>query len=204
MQFQHGLLLALFFASASCVTFKQFDDKARASREPGYEACIITKDGNVITGQTFKHRNYDPYDYNLVRVTNQSNAFTMDGKSYSDQDVVAFQDKKAFHKRFQDLFLILLAKGKINLYYFDKTGYDRTYNPSAGPGNIQRTNTRTTTYFFEKEKDKIIPIGLNELKEAVKDNPNALNKLRSYYPKESHSGELNVDKLAAVIEMYNQ
>ena len=88
-----------FLACASfmaCVTFKQFDNRAKAARETNYEASIIKKDGTVITGKTFKHKNYDAYDPNLVRVTNSNNAFTIDGNKYNDSDVVIFQDKKAY------------------------------------------------------------------------------------------------------------
>lgn len=159
----------------------------------------------MITGETLKHQNYDPYDANLVRVTNSDNAFTLDGKKYNDSDVVVFQDKKAFHKRFNNIYLIRLVKGKINLYYFDKTGYDKTYSfNNGGPTTVTSTNNRKSTYFFEKENNKIFPIGISDLKNAVKDNQQALNKLNSYYPKDSYSKELNIEKLVSVIEMYNQ
>ncbi len=189
----------------SCVTFKQFDNRAKAARETNYEASIIKKNGTVITGETLKHKNYDPYDPNLVRVTNSDNALTIDGKKYNDSDVVVFQDKKAFHKRFNNIYLIRLVKGKINLYYFDNTGYDKTYTfHSSGPTTTTSTNNRKSTFFFEKEDNKIFPIGISDLKNAVKDNQKALTKLNSYYPKDSYAKELNIEKLVSVVETYNQ
>lgn len=198
-----AFLVCAFFSS--CVTFKQFDNRAKSARETSYETSIIRKDGKVITGETLKHKNHDPYDPNLVRVTNNDNALIIDGKKYNDSDVVVFQDKKAFHKRFGNIFLIRLVKGKINLYYFDDTGYDKTYTfYSGGPTTTTSTSNRKSTFFFEKENDKILPIGISDLKIAVKDNQQALSKLNSYYPKDSYKKELNIEKLVSVIETYNQ
>ena len=192
-------------ACSSCVTFKQFDNRAKAARETNYEASIIKKDGTVITGKTLKHKNYDAYDPNLVRVINSDNAFTMDGKKYNDSDVVVFQDKKAFHKRFNNIYLIRLVKGKINLYYFDTTGYDKTYTfNSSGPTTTTSTNNRKSTFFFEKEINKFFSIGISDLKNAVKDNQQAFGKLNSYYPKATYAKELNIEKLVSVVEIYNQ
>src|SRR5579863_6549102 len=167
------LIYILFFYS--CVTFKQFDSKAEASREASYEAAIIKNDGSIITGRTLKHRNYDSYDHNLVRITNRNDALTLDGKKYNDSDVVAFQDKNAFHKRFNSLYLIRLVRGKINLYYFDNTGYTKVYNFSNGPTSMQSYNNRKSTFYFEKD-GQIVTIGIAELKSAVKDNEQALRK----------------------------
>lgn len=190
---------------SSCVTFKQFDNRARFARETNYEASIIKKNGTVITGETLKHKNYDPYDPNLVRVINSDNALTIDGKSYNDSDVVVFQDKKAFHKRFKEVFLIRLVKGKINLYYFDNTGYDKKYTVNtSGPTTTTSTNNRKSTFFYEKENNKIIPIGISDLKNAVKDNELAFTKLNSYYPKDPYLKELSIEKLVSVLEIYNK
>lgn len=199
------LAVLTFTTYASCVTFKQFDDRAKAARESSYEASIIKKSGEIVTGEILKHKNYDSYDPNLVRVIYRDNALTIDGKQYNDSNVVAFQDKKAYHKRFNNIFLIRLVKGKINLYYFDDTGYDKTYTfNSSGPTTVNSTSKRKSNFFFEKEENKIFPIGISDLKNAVKDNQEAFNKLNSYYPKDSYSKELNIEKLVSVIEIYNQ
>jgi hypothetical protein len=42
------------------------------------------------------------------------------------------------------------------------------------------------------------------LREAVKDNANALNQLNDSFPKDHYVKNLNVDKLTAVINLYNQ
>jgi len=189
------LLFVTSLCAASCVTFKQFDDKAKSARETSYEAAIIKEDGTVTRGNSLKHRNYDPYDHNLVRVTGSEKAFTIDGSTYSDKDVVCFQDRKAFHKRFNGAYLIRLVKGRMNLYYFDNT---------ANYKNISYSATRTTAYFFEKENGVIMPIGLASLREAVKDNPAALAKLQAAYPHDKVTGELNVEKIAGVFYTYNQ
>jgi hypothetical protein len=201
----HYFLFLLCLTFSSCVTFKQFDNRAKSARETSYEASIVKKDGKIISGEVLKHKNHDPYDANLVRVINSENAFTIDGQNYHDSNVVAFQDKKAYHKRFNNIFLVRLVKGKINLYYFDNTGYDKTttFN-SGGPTTINSTSTRKSAFFFEKEKDKILPIGISELKKAVEDNQKVLNKLTSYYPKDSYSKELNIEKLVSVVEAYNE
>ena len=205
MQTKIYVALFLFTAFSSCVTFKQFDDRAKASREMTYEASIIKNNGTVYTGEQLKHKNYDPYDANLVRVTYKDNALTLDSKKYNDSDVVAFQDTKAFHKRFNNIYLIRLVKGKMNLYYFDATGYDKTFSSQQnGPTNITRKNERRSTYFFDKNGGKINPIGLTELKEAIKDKPQALKKLNASYPKDSYAKELNVEKLVSVVELYNK
>lgn len=199
------LLSFLVFAGlSSCVTFKQFDNKAKSAREQNYEASIITNDGTMITGKTLKHKNYDSYDPNLVRVINRDNALSLDGKNYNDSNVVIFQDKKAFRKRYNNVFLIRLVKGKINLYYFDETGYSKTTTFTNGPTRTSSTNNRRTTFFFEKENNNISPIGIKELRNAVKDNPTALNKLNSYYPKDSYLRELNIEKLVSVVRTYNE
>lgn len=204
MQTKHFYLLLIILSFPSCVTFKQFDKKAETARESTYDASIIKKDGTVYTGKTLKHRNYDSYDHNLVRVINKDNALTLDAKKYNDSDVVAFQDKKAFHKRFNDLYLIRLVKGKMNLYYFDNTGYTKTYTFSNGPTRMNSSGNRRSDFFFEKGDNKILPIGIAELKNAVKDNPEVLKKLNSYYPKDSYAKELNIEKLVAVVRAYNK
>ena len=204
MRLKLYLAFLICVAFSSCVTFKQFDKRAKASRETNYDASIVKKDGTVITGKSFKHKNYDSYDHNLVRVINKDNAFTMDGKKYNDSDVVAFQDSKAFHKRYNNLYLIRLVKGKMNLYYFDNTGYTKTYTYSNGPTSINSSSNRRSTFFFEKDDNKIYPIGIRDFKEAVKDNPKALAKLNSYYPKDNYAKELNIEKLVSVVKMYNQ
>ncbi|WP_415060807.1 hypothetical protein [Flavobacterium sp.] len=198
------LSLIAFAGISSCVTFKQFDSKAKTARETNYEASIIKKDGTIITGQTLKHKNYDPYDPNLVRVINSDKALTLDGKNYNDSNVIIFQDKKAFRKRYNDVFLIRLVRGKINLYYFDQTGYTKTYTYSSGPTKTNSVNNRTTTFFFEKNNDNILPIGIKELRNAIKDNAAALNLLNSYYPKDSYKKELNIEKLVSVVKKYNE
>jgi hypothetical protein len=204
MQTKLYYLLLIVVTFSSCVTFKQFDKKAKAARESTYEASIIKNDGTIFTGKTLKHKNYDSYDHNLVRVINKENALTLDSKKYNDSNVVAFQDNKAFHKRFNDLYLIRLVKGKMNLYYFDNTGYTKTYGFTNGPTRINSSSNRRSTFFFEKENDKIFPIGIAELKNAVQDNPAALKKLNSYYPKNSYSKELNIEKLVSVVRTYNE
>jgi hypothetical protein len=204
MQTKRNYLLLIIVIFSSCVTSKQFDKKAKTARESNYEASIIKKDGTIYTGKTLKHKDYDSFDHNLVRVIRKDNALTLDSKKYNDSDVVAFQDKKAFHKRFNNLYLIRLVKGKINLYYFDNTGYTKTYTFSNGPTGINSSSNRRSTFFFEMEKDKILPIGIAELKKAVQDNPEALKKLNSYYPKNSYARELNIEKLVSVVRIYNK
>lgn len=204
MQTKPYYLLLIIISFSSCVTTKQYDKRAKTARESNYDAFIIKKDGTMFTGKTLKHKNYDPYDHSLVRVINKDNALTLDAKKYNDSDVVAFQDKKAFRQRFNNLYLIRLVKGKINLYYFDNTGYTKTYTYSNGPTTINSSSNRRSTFFFEKENNKILPIGIAELKNAVKDNPEALKKLNSYYPKDSYSRELNIEKLVSVVKTYNQ
>jgi hypothetical protein len=81
MRLKLYLAFLICVAFSSCVTFKQFDKRAKASRETNYDASIVKKDGTVITGKSFKYKNYDSYDHNLVRVVNKDNAFTMDGKN---------------------------------------------------------------------------------------------------------------------------
>jgi hypothetical protein len=202
-KFYYTLLVTITFSS--CVTFKQFDNRAKSARESTYEASIIKKDGTIYKGQTLKHKNKDPYDPNLVRIINSDNALTLDSKKYNDSDVVVFQDSKAFHKRFNNVFLIRLVKGKINLYYFDNTGYDKTYTfNSSGPTTTNSVNTRKSTFYFEKENSKIFPIGISELKNAVSDNQQVLKKLNSFYPKDSYAKELNIEKLVSVVEDYNK
>jgi hypothetical protein len=188
----------------SCVTFKEYDDRAKDARETNYASFVQTEDGKIISGKTLKHKNYDPYDHNLVRVTGSSKAFSIDGIKHSDADVVAFQDSKAYHKRFHDLYLIRLVKGKINLYYFDVTGFDKNYTYSNGPTTVQKTNNRRTTFFFEKGDSGITKIGLKELREAVKDNRAALAKLNNAYSKDDYARELNIEKLVAVVQAYNK
>jgi hypothetical protein len=192
MKLKNCLPLSILLICCSCVTFKQYDSKAKESRDSNYEAFIVKKDGEIISGQSLKHRSYDAYDPYLVRVINKDDAFKIDGKKYNDSDVVVFQDKNAYHKRFNNLYLVRLVTGKMNLYYFDTTGYTKTYTYSApGPANIKSTNNRKSSFFFEKEKDKIVLIGISEFKEAVGDNPEALEKLNKYYPKETYFKELN-------------
>lgn len=204
MKPKHYFAFLVCLAYSSCVTFKQFDKRAKAAREADYEASIIKKDGEVITGKALKHKDHDPYDPNLVRVTNNNNALSIDGKTYNDSNVVGFQDKKAFHKRFDNIFLVRLVKGKMNLYYFDNTGYSKTYTFSNGPTSVNSSSNRRSTFFFDKGNNKILPIGIRELRNAVKDNPVALKKLNSYYSKDSYSKELNIEKLVSVVETYNR
>lgn len=204
MRFINFVLISLCLTYSSCVTFKQYDSKAKNSRDNNYEAFIVKTDGKIIGGEVLKHRNYDSYDGNLVRVINKDNAFTIDGKNYSDKDVIAFQDKKAYHKRFENLFLIRLVKGKINLYYFDNTGYTKTYTFSNGPTTHTSINNRKSTFYFEKGKGEIIPVGISELKEAIQKNVEASDKLNKYYPKDSYTKELNIEKIVEVINLYNQ
>ena len=204
MKIKSFYFILMVFLFSSCVTFKQFDSKAKDARDPNYESFIMKKDGKVISGKTLKHKNYDSYDHNLVRVINKDNAFKIDGTNYNDADVIVFQDAKAFHKRFDNLYLIRLVKGKINLYYFDNTGYNKTYTFSNGPTTVNSSSNRKSTFYFEKEKDKIFKIGVSELKEAVKDNSKASHKLQGYYPKDSYKKELDIEKLVSVINVYNQ
>lgn len=44
---------------SSCVTFKQFDNRARDAKEPSYPVSLIKKDGTVYSGQELKHKNFD-------------------------------------------------------------------------------------------------------------------------------------------------
>ena len=190
MKYSMLVLISLFLCS--CVTFKQYDNKAKEAKDSNYEAYILKDDGTIISGKSLKHRDYDTYDHNLVRLTNKDNAFTLDGTKYTDKNVLVFQDKKAYHKYFSGMFLIRLVKGNINLYYFDQTGY-----------NMGR-NVRKSFFYFEKAVDRITPIGIKELREAVKDNAAALAKLNGYYPKDHYAKELSIEKLVSVIKIYNQ
>ena len=51
MRLKLYLAFLICVAFSSCVTFKQFDKRAKASREINYDASIIKKDGTVITGE---------------------------------------------------------------------------------------------------------------------------------------------------------
>lgn len=182
------ILLTPFFPA--CVTFKQFDDKAKDARDAGREAFIERANGEVVAGKTLTHKNHHGYDASLVRQTNNKNAFKIDGVGYNDSDVVVFQDQHAYHKRWKDIYLIRLVKGKIDLYYFD----DMT---PGGQG-------RTTNFFFQKGNEPISGVGVGVLRAAVKDNPQALKKLNGYYPKDRYMNQLNVEKLTDVVKTYDQ
>lgn len=198
-------LLLVMVTWSSCVTFKQFDNRAKANRESEYEAAIIKKDGTIITGKELKHKMTNSNDPFLFNVTNRDNAITLDNKNYNDSDVVAFQNKRAFHKRYKNAFLIRLLKGKINLYYFDNISINKTYTyQTFGPTEVTKFKDRKSTFFFEKEKDKIVEIGIVPLRQALSDNPKALEKFKSYYPKDYYSKELDIEKLVSVFELYNQ
>ncbi|MFS8082222.1 MAG: hypothetical protein ACMG51_02120 [Ginsengibacter sp.] len=205
MKAKYYLASLIFLGFYSCTSFKAFDDRAKAARKSTHEDLIIKENGVIITGLNLRHKNHDPNDRNLVRVTNSDDALSMNGIKYNDRDVIAFQDRKAFHKRFNNIYLIRLVKGKINLYYFDQTGYVNTYiiHPSE-PSTITSTFERKSYFFFEKEDNEIYIIGISNLKNALKDDQQALDKLNSYYPKNFYSKELNIEKLVSVIEIYNQ
>ncbi len=139
-----------------------------------------------------------------MRVINKNDAFTLDGKQYNDSDIVAFQDKHAYHKRHQDQYLNRLVKGRINLYYFDKTSYKKTYTYTSGPTKINSASTRVSYFYFDKDNGDISIIGIPELRNAVKDKPEILSKLNAYYPKDTYAKELDIEKLVAVVEGYNK
>jgi hypothetical protein len=95
VKFYYLLLATLVWSS--CVTFKQFDNRAKANRESGYEAAIIKRDSTIITGKELKHKMTNSYDPFLFNVMNRDNAISLDNKNFNDSDVVAFQNKRAFH-----------------------------------------------------------------------------------------------------------
>lgn len=191
---------------SSCTTYKQFDNRAKASRESSFETAIIKKDGTIVTGQTLKHMITNKSEPYLFSVLNTDNAISLDNKNYNDTDVVFFQDKNAFHKQYENVFLIRLLKGKISLYYFDiKKLYNYTTRTASGQFLSSTSgSTMKSIFFLEKGKDGITEIGITELRKAVSDNPKALDKLNSYYPKSSYTRQLDIEKIVSVIELYNQ
>jgi hypothetical protein len=190
----------------SCTTYKQFDNRAKASRESSYETAIIKRDGTIVTGQTLKHKITNKSEPYLFSVLNTDNAISLDNKNYNDTDVVFFQDQNAFYKQYENVFLIRLLKGKINLYYFDiKKLYN--HHMSAASGQFLGSSSQSTIksiFFLEKGKYGITEIDITELRKAVSDNPKALDKLNSYYPKSFYTRQLDIEKIVSVIELYNQ
>jgi hypothetical protein len=203
MKYFYTILIA--FGFTSCVTFKQYDNRAKAAKEDNYTVAIIKNDGTVVKGESLKCKNIHPQEPNLAFVTEKNNAFQLDDQKYSDKDIVAFQDKRGFHKRLDGRYLMRLFKGKMNLYYFDNISSSKnTTFKSSGGIDTKTDRTRKSIFYFEKEKDVLVQIGISELKNALKDNDAALAKLNSYYPKDNYRKELDIEKLITVFNLYNK
>ena len=178
MKMIHCIIIFTALSLYSCITYKQTDRQALSAKEPG-DVLIVMNDGRVIPGTDLKV---------LFNDRKPKNEIILDGKTYSVNDVIAYQTKDTYLRRTPYGYLKRLVRGNMNLYYREDV---------ISSNNIN-------TFFFDKPGQTATQIGIHQLRDAVKDNEAALALLNRYYPRTEYIRQLNMDKLVAIVKMYNK
>jgi hypothetical protein len=181
-----GTLLAVLFNS--CVTFKMYDRETAKMRLPEYDALVIKTNGEKISGNKISN----VYDKKVFKEF----VFKIDGNTIPESQVIAYQDKKAFFRKYNNQWAKSLRKGKINLFYFD------TYVSS----NSRDSRGYTDHYVFEKNNNGLKECSKSEISEMLIDNSEAYNKFNQEFKKTNGYiiRQMKLAEILSIIDIYNQ
>lgn len=184
---------------SSCTTLLEMADQKPASASG--TSFIVLKDGKVLNGKTISYPQPPQNDFSKIdffkRQVRDDDWIAIDEQKISIASIYGYQDNGVFRALYKDRVLERLAKGKINLYSFERDAESLSGMPLF----------KETVYVYEKEKGlfKAIDDRLDLFYEAIADNTAAAALCKELFPylsfsKMASSGE----KLKRVVERYNQ
>lgn len=180
--------LAVMILLQSCVTFKMYDKQTKKMRLQEYEALVIKLNGEKVQGKK------------ITRIKDKKApngfAFKIDDTIIPEKEVFAYQDKKAYYRKFKDEWVKLLRKGKMNLYYYDVYTYS---NDRASRGFDDH-------YVFQKGDGELKELRKHEIAVEIADNSEALHKFNAMYKRGNHyaNRSMKLNEIISVIELYNK
>lgn len=199
-----NLLLMAILATVvtSCESTKHFDNsysnEIKLGRDNTSDVFIIKKDGEKIEGKTMTFSPYSKW-----REVQKETWIAVDGQKVDIKNIERYQSANGYYIFYkydphiegeQYIFLSRATGGKVNIYF------------TNAPTIVGSPNVYHNVYFFEKKNEKLMPFTFASFREAIKDNPKALEKLNEVFPKGKipvNDHIQNLKKLVSVAEVYN-
>jgi hypothetical protein len=175
--FTNALFISLIIFVLPVKSSAQLYEAARNGLDTSRGKYLLLTTGEIVEGEKLKYSKAYMYD-------GRETTISIDGKKYSTNQVAAFQDKGGYYKNLGKMWFMRIATGKIDLYYFGSY-------PNA-------------RYYILLKDQPIKEIRIADLKEAIKDNPEALQLLNKTYPKDRYLRQLKLTTLVEVVNLYNR
>jgi hypothetical protein len=190
--------IAVFVLLAfACVTQKTYSSEEKKMRHGDNTAFVEKNDGTKLTGNKIKLP---------VNWMGKSKGMFLDGQEINAEDIVAFQDSKAYYRKFQGIWVKQLKRGKINLYYYETIENSSSYYD--GSGRVHATSKTTQHFVFQKGDGEMAEANKISISDMLKDNREAYEKFndafkpdRNLFPKQLQN---NPGRLFEIIDIYNR
>jgi hypothetical protein len=181
----------------ACVTSKTYTSQEKQMRYNDNKVFVERKDGTKLTGNKLKLP---------VNWMGKSKGMFLDNNEINGDDIVAYQDAKAYHRKFEGIWVKQLKRGRINLYYYETVMNSAPYYDGT---KMVNGSSKTTQHFvFQKGNDAMIEANKTQISDLLKDNPTAYAKFNEEFRPDLHLFPKQLQnkpgKLFEIIDIYNQ
>ena len=181
----------------ACVTSKTYTSQEKKMRYNDNKVFVEKNDGTKLTGNKLKLP---------VNWMGRSKGMFLDNNEINAEDIVAYQDSKAYHRKFGEVWVKQLKRGKINLYYYETVVNSAPYY--NGTKMVNGSSKSTQHFVFQKENGEMIESNKVQISDLLKDNAVAYQKFNEEFRPDLHLFPKQLQnkpgKLFEIIDIYNQ
>ena len=155
-----GLFTGFVMLISSCVMTKTYTTEEKKMRldKGGEKVFVVKTNGEKIIGKKLSQPSAWSAHSTWIKVDNEK---------IGNADIIAFQDKEAYHVKFGNkerwTWVKQLKRGKINLYHYEVSGNKTGYN-SVVLGE---------RFVFQKGSERLLESNISEIADMLKDNKRA-------------------------------
>jgi hypothetical protein len=173
-----GFLVFSFLISVSCFAQRKFKsgDEMKAMEKSG-DFILLTNDKMVKTGKIVSSGFFGK---KVVKTT--------EGDSYEWKEIKAFQSERGYYAKVvkndlgeTGIFLPRIIKGNINVYKKEGQG---------GMVGVDGNNLSSSSFYIQKDNDRLYPLTAGNLKAMVQDYQPALDIIAGLKDKEDNNKKL--------------
>jgi hypothetical protein len=180
----------------SCFGLKEWPVNKPETAIVNGSSFIELKDGSIINGSRIVYPAAPSIDFSkfdpFKKQTVDENWIGIDSRKIPKDSIYGYQDQGKFTALHLSIALSRLAKGKINLYSFERIPEGSSFN--------------TTYYVFEKEREQFKKIdgSLEQFYELISDKDAAAKLCKELFPYLQMSSMPSAgDKLKKIVDLYN-